>query len=186
MRSKSGIRIAGSVGASTAPIRRPVENGTSKANAATEPATSAVMRTPGIAKQPEPHRHPAEHTRRELEPAVEEDERDTEREQQLGARRVERDVDRVEDGRAEQHPGREEDEHARNPQRVRHEVADEPRAEHDAEREHDVLDGHPADSAQVGGRSSGARQVVTARLGAVRSLRAHLPRARIHSRGSSC
>lgn len=54
MRAKSGMRIAGSVGASTAPIRSPVEYGTSNATAAIEPATSAVTTTPGIASSVSP------------------------------------------------------------------------------------------------------------------------------------
>jgi hypothetical protein len=53
-RSKSGIRMAGSVGARTAPIRRPTANGTSKARAATAPVASAVTTTPGIASSPSP------------------------------------------------------------------------------------------------------------------------------------
>ena len=54
MCSKSGIRIAGSVGARAAPMRRPASKGMSKATAATVPVTNAVIRTPGIASRPSP------------------------------------------------------------------------------------------------------------------------------------
>ncbi len=77
---------------------------------------------------------------------MEEDEGHAEGEQELCAGRVERDVDHIEDGRAEQHSRGEEDEHARNAQGVGHQMADETRAEHDAEVEHDVLDVHLGDS----------------------------------------
>ncbi len=131
IRSKSGMRIAGSVGASTAPMRSPVDHGTSKASAAIEPATSAVRTTPGIASSPRPI---ATRLRTRVEswrPAVEEDERHAERQEELDAGGVERNVDRIGDRRPEQHARREEDEHAGNPQRVRHQVADEAGAEHE-------------------------------------------------------
>jgi hypothetical protein len=48
------MRIAGSVGATTAPMRSPVESGMSNATAATMPVTSAVTTTPGTARRPIP------------------------------------------------------------------------------------------------------------------------------------
>ena len=54
IRSKSGMRIAGSVGASAAPISRPMEYGTSKTAYATVPTMTAVMITPGITSIPSP------------------------------------------------------------------------------------------------------------------------------------
>jgi hypothetical protein len=50
-RSSSGIRIAGSVGASAAPISSPIESETSDAAHATTPVTNAVSTTPGIASR---------------------------------------------------------------------------------------------------------------------------------------
>jgi hypothetical protein len=54
IRSNSGMRIAGSVGATTAPMSSPVESGMSNATAATTPVTRAVMTTPGTARSPIP------------------------------------------------------------------------------------------------------------------------------------
>ncbi len=146
------MRIAGSVGASTAPIRSPVENGTSNASAATVPATSAVMTTPGIASSPSPTATRLSTRVESWSPPWKRMNETPSVSRSSAPGRVERNVDRVEDRRAEHDPGREEHEHARNAQRVRHEVAHEPRAEHDAEREHDVLDLHAGDSAPRGGR----------------------------------
>ena len=151
MRSKSGIRIAGSVGATTAPMSSPVENGMSNATDATVPVTSAVIDHPGHGEQADPDGDAAEHADRELQPAVEEDERHAERQEELGARRVERDVDGVGDRRPEHRPAEEEDEHARRADRVRDELADETRDEHDPEREDDVLRRHRRDSLPCGG-----------------------------------
>ena len=50
--TNSGIRIAGSVGESTAPISSPCSNGSPNASAATAPVSSAVTTTPGIASSP--------------------------------------------------------------------------------------------------------------------------------------
>ena len=152
MRSKSGMRIAGSVGASTAPIRSPVENGTSNATAATEPATSAVTTTPGIASSPRP-------TATRLSTRVESWSPPWKRmndtpsvSRSCAPDRVERDVDRIEERRAEHDSGSQEHEHPRDAQQVRDDVADEPRPEHDAQGEDDVLDRHPGDSALRGGQ----------------------------------
>jgi hypothetical protein len=46
--------MAGSVGARTAPTRKPVTNETSKAADATAPTTSAVRTTPGTARSVNP------------------------------------------------------------------------------------------------------------------------------------
>ena len=54
IRSKSGIRIAGSVGASAAPISRPIEVETSKTADATSPTRTAVTITPGMTSMPRP------------------------------------------------------------------------------------------------------------------------------------
>ena len=53
-RMKSGIRIAGSVGASTAPISSAAVQERSKAKWATAPVISAVSTTPGITSIPSP------------------------------------------------------------------------------------------------------------------------------------
>ena len=53
-RSNSGMRMAGSVGARTAPMSSPASMGRSNASVATEPVISAVMRTPGTARSPRP------------------------------------------------------------------------------------------------------------------------------------
>ncbi len=50
--TNSGIRIAGSVGESTAPISSPCSNGSPNASDAIAPVTSAVSSTPGIASSP--------------------------------------------------------------------------------------------------------------------------------------
>ena len=142
MRSKSGMRIAGSVGATTAPIKSPVENGMSKASDATGAGDERGDDHPGHGKHSDPDGDAAEHADGELEPAEEEDEGHAEREQKLGAGRVERHVDRVGHRRPEQRPAEEEDEHPRRPDGVRDELADEPGDEHDAEREDDVLRRH--------------------------------------------
>ena len=80
---------------------------------ATVPVTSAVIDHARHREEPEPDSDATEHADRELQPAVEEDERDAERQQELGARRVERDVDHVGDRRPEQRPAEEEHEHPR-------------------------------------------------------------------------
>ena len=108
---------------------------------------------PGHREQADPDGDAAEHADRELQPAVEEDERHTERQEELGARRVERDVDGAGDRRPEQRPAEEEDEHARRADRVRDELAHETRDEHDPEREDDVLRRHRRDSLPCGGRT---------------------------------
>ncbi len=98
--------MAGSVGATTAPIRSPVDNGTSKTTAATTPVDERGDDDAGHGEQPDSDGDPAEDSDRELQPAEEEDERDPERQEELGARRVERHVDRVGDGRPEQRSDR--------------------------------------------------------------------------------
>jgi len=50
--TNSAIRIAGSVGESTAPISSPCSNGSPNASAATAPVSSVVRSTPGIASSP--------------------------------------------------------------------------------------------------------------------------------------
>ena len=101
-RTNSGIRIAGSVGDSTAPISSAAVQERSKARWATTPVTTAVRTTPGMTSMPEPDPDPAQDVEREVEPAVEEDQRDAEGEDELRAERVERHVDHVEHRRAEQ------------------------------------------------------------------------------------
>ncbi len=144
------MRIAGSEGARTAPISRPVENGTSKASGGHGAGDEGGDHDARDRKQPKPDRDATENARGELKPAVEEDERDAERQQELSAHRVERNVDPIGDRRADQHASAEKNEHAGRPDRVCEELAHEPNTEHDAEREDDVLDGHGADSAQSG------------------------------------
>ena len=53
-RTNSGIRIAGSVGASTAPISSAAVQERSKAKWATAPVTAVVSTTPGMASIPRP------------------------------------------------------------------------------------------------------------------------------------
>jgi hypothetical protein len=57
--TNSGIRIAGSVGESTAPISRAAYQGRSKARCAATPTIAAVRNTPGTTSIPSPT-----HTRR--------------------------------------------------------------------------------------------------------------------------
>ena len=59
MRSKSGIRIAGSVGASTAPIRIPWSTGIPNAQEAPSPVTSSRDQYAGNRKEAEPQNNPA-------------------------------------------------------------------------------------------------------------------------------
>ena len=54
IRSNSGMRMAGSVGESAAPMRRPVVSGTPKTAAATPPVKSAVSTTPGMTSMSSP------------------------------------------------------------------------------------------------------------------------------------
>ena len=54
MRANSGMRMTGSIGASTAPMRSPTVMGTSKTAEATTPQMTAVMITPGIARRLSP------------------------------------------------------------------------------------------------------------------------------------
>ena len=110
----------------------------------------------GDGEKAKPDGHAAEHADRQLETAVEQDERHAEREQQLGPRRVERHVDRVGDRWAEKRSAEEQHEHARHSQGVGHDLADEARDEHDAEREDDVLRRHDGDSHGLGGRRCAA------------------------------
>ena len=51
-RTKSGIRIAGSVGDSTAPTSSAMSHGRSNARRATTPTTAAVSSMPGTASRP--------------------------------------------------------------------------------------------------------------------------------------
>ncbi len=51
-RAKSGIRIAGSVGDSTAPTRKAEDQGRSKAKCAATPTTNVVIKMPGTASIP--------------------------------------------------------------------------------------------------------------------------------------
>ena len=51
-RMKRGIRIAGSVGDSTAPTSNAADQGRSKAKCAAAPTTSVVMITPGTTSSP--------------------------------------------------------------------------------------------------------------------------------------
>ena len=111
------------MGATTAPMSSPVENGMSNAIDATVPRHERGDHDAGHREQADPDGDAAEHADRELQPAVEEDERHTERQEELGARRVERDVDGAGDRRPEQRPAEEEDEHARRADRVRDELA---------------------------------------------------------------
>ena len=161
MRSKSGIRIAGSVGASTAPMSSPVDNGTSNASAATEPVDERGDHTPGTASSPRPIATRLSTRVESCRPAVEEDERHAERQEELDAGRVERDVDGVGDRRSEQ------DARAarRTSMRGARSVSatswqTRPATSMSAEREHDVLDGHPAILLPCGGRRD--RRSVTA------------------------
>jgi hypothetical protein len=73
---------------------------------------------------------------------VEEDEGDTEREEQLNSDRVERQVNRVQDGRAEENAGAEEQDHPREPEGVGDELAREADAEDDRNRLDDVAGVH--------------------------------------------
>ena len=110
---------------------------------------TAVKTTPGYREECQPNGDAAQHLGGQLEPTVEKDERDAERQEQLRAHRVERHVDRVREGRPEESAGDEEYEHAGNAREVGDQLADEPGPEHDRDRQDHVLDGHAPDSALV-------------------------------------
>ena len=100
-RTNSGIRIAGSVGDSTAPTRKAMSHGRSNAKCAVTPDdTRGDAASPGTASSTSVTQTPAQHRQRERQPAVEEDQRYAEREDQLRAERIERHVDHVERRRA--------------------------------------------------------------------------------------
>ena len=86
---------------------------------------------PGHCEEREPDRDPAQDPGRQLQPAVEEDERHPERQQKLRSHRVEWNVDGVRDRRPEQHAREQKHEHPRNSREVGDELADEPDTEHD-------------------------------------------------------
>ena len=86
--------------------------------------------------------HTLEDPRRELQAAVEKDEGDADREDQLGSERVERDVDRVEPGRADQRAGSQQHEHLRHARQIRDQLRHQADAEEDRNCLDDVLSGH--------------------------------------------
>jgi hypothetical protein len=92
----------------------------------------------GDDEEPESYGHLLEHPGRELEPAVEEDERDAEREQHLDPVRLERHVDDPRDRRAENRAGSEHHEHPRQPQAVGERLGEEPGREQRADRADDL------------------------------------------------
>ena len=86
--------------------------------------------------------HPAEHPHRELQPAVEQDDRNAEREQDLRADRVEGNVDPVENRGPEEGSDPEQEQHPWQPQPIGERLHDEPRRQHDPERQDDVFGVH--------------------------------------------
>ena len=100
IRSKSGMRIAGSVGATT-PDEKPRRPRHVERERGDRAGDERRDQDPGIASRPRPIATRLR-PRRELEPAVEEDEGHAERQKELGGGGVERDVDRVGDRRSEQ------------------------------------------------------------------------------------
>ena len=88
----------------------------------------------------------AEDCEREAEPAVEEDHRDAERQENLDRDRVEREVEQVGDVGAEHGTGGQEHDHARNPEEPGHDLGDEAGREDEREGLDDVLRGHRVDS----------------------------------------
>jgi hypothetical protein len=77
---------------------------------------------------------------------VEEDERDAEREEELHADRVERDVEPVERLGAEEHTSPQQDHHARHAEKLGDELGDDARSEEDRQRLDDVARRHGRDS----------------------------------------
>lgn len=98
------------------------------------------------------HGDGAEHAHVEAESAVEEDEGDPEREEQLHADRVEREVHGVQRLGPQKHAGAEQEEHAREPQQAGGELGDDARGEEDRESLDDLLRGHARHSASRRGR----------------------------------
>jgi hypothetical protein len=104
-----------------------------------------VSRTPGIARSPRPTAT-GRSAEREPEPAVEEDHRDAERQEDLNADGVERELELADRVGPQQRAGPDQHEHPWNPQDPRHELGDEPGREQEGDDLDDVAGRHVADS----------------------------------------
>ena len=155
--TNSGIRIAGSVGESTAPISRPCSNGSPNASDATAPVSSAVRITPGIASSPRLTATSRSTRERQVQPAVEQDRRDAEREQELRAERVERHVDDVERRRPERRADRDQQHDLRQAHDVGQHARREAGGQQQAEGEDDVA----RQAASRSSRRSSARRTTS-------------------------
>ena len=96
----------------------------------------------GHGQEPEPDANPRENPKRELKSAVEEDERDAERQQELNADGSDRDVEPVEHLGTEQHARCEQENHARQAENVREHAGRKAGGQHDGQDLHDLLRGH--------------------------------------------
>ena len=144
-RSKSGIRIAGSVGATTAPtIRKPCSKGSLERERRGRSDDERGDHDPGNRQEDESDADLRQHVKRQAEAAVEEDQRDAEREEELRPEPVERDVHPLEHLGPDEDPGAQEDDHARNPEEIREHLGREPDGQQDREDLDDVLRVHGA------------------------------------------
>ncbi len=174
-RTNSGIRIAGSVGDSTAPTSSAADHGRSNAKCAAAPTTAVVRITPGTTSSPRPT-HTLRSTRqREVEPAVEQDQRDAEREDELRAERLERDVHHVEDGRTEGGADQDEDQDLRHAQEVGEQPRDERRDEQQAQRQQNVV--RHASESRLRRSPSRARRAMSPAVSSSSTITSAAPRA---------
>ena len=102
---------------------------------------------PRYSAEAEAYRDRAQHAEREPEPAVEEDHRDAERQEDLDADGVERELELADRVGPQQRAGPDQDEHPRNAQDPCHELGDEPCHEQEGDDLDDVAGRHRPDSA---------------------------------------
>ena len=144
IRSNSGMRMAGSVGESAAPMRRPVVSGTPKTAAATPPVKSAVSTTPGMTSMSSPIATLLRMVSESCSPPWKRMKETPSVRMSSRAHGVERDVDRARDRGPEQRSCSEQEQHRRDAQQLREELGPEPGREHQRDREDDVLRRHVA------------------------------------------
>ena len=141
-REKRGIRIAGSVGASTAPISSAASAGRPNARPAATAVTAAVITTPGPTSSPRPTPTVAQHAQRQPQPAEEQDEGHPDGEDQIGADRVHGDVDPVQPVGSQRHPERHHQHDLGQPHELRQQSRQEAGGQDQCERLDDVLGRH--------------------------------------------
>jgi hypothetical protein len=139
--TNSGMRIAGVGGREDGAHQQPLLEREPEGDRRGDPDDDRREHHTGDRQQPQADPHAAEDGEGEMQPTVEQDRRDAEREQDLRPRRAERDVHDVERLRAEQRTGADEQEHARHAQEVRGDAARQTGGEQHADGEDDVL-GH--------------------------------------------